>query len=253
MNILIVEDEPQTAKLLQEIILQLQPQSHQLGILDSIEGVVRYLSGPSVQPDLIFMDIQLADGLSFDIFSFVRVNCPVVFCTAYDQYSLQAFKANGIEYLLKPVKVEDVRAAFDKLETLKGSLQPNEDWIRLLKQAVQPSKSYRKSILVPHRENFIPIPVSEVAVFHVEDEHLRAYLFDQSRHALFVPLSDMERELDPEHFFRINRQAIVNRAAVLEIKPYFNRKISLKTPVKLPETLVVSRLKVTEFMQWMER
>lgn len=253
MRILIVEDEQQTARMLQEVILQLQPMSQILDMLDSIESTVRFLSKIPVQPDLIFMDIQLADGISFEIFSKVEVKSPIIFCTAYDQYSLQAFKTNGIEYLLKPVKTEDVQAAFDKIETLSKSFKPEAEMLELLRSAVTHKKSYRKSLLVQYRDSFIPLNISEVAVFFVENEILYAYTFDQQKYPLFKPMSEIENELNSDHFFRISRQALINRQAVKEIQPYFNRKVSVKTPVKLPETLVVSRLKVNEFMNWVEK
>jgi two-component system, LytTR family, response regulator LytT len=253
MRILIVEDEQQTARMLQEVILQLQPQSQIIAVLDSIESVTRFLSDITVQPDLIFMDIQLADGISFEIFSRVQVQSPVIFCTAYDQYSMQAFKANGIEYLLKPVKVEDVQAAFNKLETLAKSFKPETEMMELLKNAITQKKSYRQSLLVQYRDGFIPLNVNDVAVFFVENEILYAYTFGQQKYPLFKPISEIESELNPKDFFRISRQALINKQAVKEIQPYFNRKVSIKTSVKLSETLVVSRLKVTEFMNWMEK
>jgi len=252
MKILIVEDEPQTANILRDIILELQPQSHIVEMLDSVESVVLFFQQTATQPDLIFMDIQLADGMSFDIFTKVQVKCPVVFCTAYDQYSLQAFKTNGIEYLLKPIKAEDVQAAFDKLETLSKSFKPETAMLELMKGMLTPSKTYRKSLLIQYRDSFIPLNTSDVAVFFVENEILYAYTFDQQKYPLFKPLSEIESNLDPELFFRISRQALINRKAIKEIQPYFNRKVSIKTNVKLPESLVVSRLKVTEFMSWLE-
>lgn len=252
MNILIVEDEPQTANVLRDIILELQPQSQIVDMLDSVESVVLFLQETATQPDLIFMDIQLADGMSFDIFTKVQVKCPVVFCTAYDQYSLQAFKTNGIEYLLKPVKAEDVQAAFDKLETLSKSFKPETAMLELMKGMLTPSKTYRKSLLIQYRDSFIPLNTSDVAVFFVENEILYAYTFEQQKYPLFKPMSEIESNLDPEQFFRISRQALINRKAIKEIQPYFNRKVSIKTNVKLPESLVVSRLKVTEFMSWLE-
>jgi len=253
MKILIVEDEPQTANILHDIILELQPQAHIIKMLDSVESVVLFLQETAVQPDLIFMDIQLADGMSFDIFTKVQVKCPVVFCTAYDQYSLQAFKTNGIEYILKPVKAEDVQAAFDKLETLSKSFKPETAMLELMKDMLNLSKTYRKSLLIQYRDSFIPLNTSDVAVFFVENEILYAYTFDQQKYPLFKPMSEIESNLDPEQFFRISRQALINRKAVKEIQPYFNRKVSIKTNVKLPESLVVSRLKVSEFMTWLEK
>jgi two-component system response regulator LytT len=137
MRILIIEDEPHTAQTLSEIIVQIRPDSVITQVLESIEQSVNYLVDENNLPDLIFADIQLADGLSFEIFSQIELKCPIIFCTAFDQYTLQAFKTNGIEYILKPVKEEDVKSAFSKYETLKKSLKPNNEIVNLLKESFQ--------------------------------------------------------------------------------------------------------------------
>ncbi|MBP1639382.1 MAG: response regulator transcription factor [Bacteroidetes bacterium] len=253
MNILIIEDEPQTANILKSIIFDQQPQSQILAVLDSIESTTNFLTGKTVLPDLIFMDIQLADGLCFEIFKQVEVKCPIIFCTAYDQYALQAFKTNGIYYLLKPVREEDVAKAFSKIKTLKSTFKPETDVLELVKNAITQKKTFRKSILVQYRESYIPLLMDDIAIFHLVDEILYAYTFDQQKYAIFKPISEIEDEVNSETFFRISRQTLVNRKAVKEIQPYFNRKVCVKTSIKLPETLVVSRLKVPEFMKWMEQ
>lgn len=251
MNILIVEDEPQTAQMLKSIIFKLRPELIVMAICDSIESTVAFLN--SNRPDLIFMDIQLADGLSFEIFSYVKIVCPVVFCTAYDQYMLDAFKVNGIDYLLKPVKEEDVENAFGKFDTLKTAFADNNDVIERLRKIVDTKKIYKNTLLVQYRDSFIPIQISDIAVFFVDNEILYAYTFDQQKYAVFKTLSEITDEVNPDVFYRISRQALINRQAVKEIQPYFNRKVSIRVPVSLPETLVVSRLKVSDFMQWMEK
>jgi DNA-binding LytR/AlgR family response regulator len=172
MKILIVEDEPQTARMLQSIILELRPASQVEDILDSIESAVDFLSDTKNIPDVIFLDIQLADGLSFEIFKQVEIKSPVIFCTAYDQYTLQAFKSNGIDYLLKPVKGEDVKMAFEKLEGFRLMMKWDSSLLDLLKQSIQPQKDYRKSLLLQSRENFIPLQVADIAVFFVSGELL---------------------------------------------------------------------------------
>jgi DNA-binding LytR/AlgR family response regulator len=181
----------------------------------------------------------------------VEVKTPVIFCTAYDQYALQAFKSNGIDYLLKPVRSSDVKMAFEKLEGLRMLMKWDPSLLDLLRKSIQSPKDYRKSLLIQSRENFIPLQISDVAVFFVYEEILYAYTFTNQKHALFRSLSELEEEVNPADFFRISRQAFVNRKAVVEIQPYFNRKVVVKTTVKLPESLVVSRLKVSEFMKWM--
>ncbi|MGD9977961.1 MAG: LytR/AlgR family response regulator transcription factor [Bacteroidales bacterium] len=252
MKILIVEDEPQTAGVLQDIISKIRPGLQVIGVTESIAQTVKYLSGSGHQPDLIFMDIQLADGLSFEVFSRIQVKSPVIFCTAYDQYTLQAFKVNGIEYILKPIKEDDVRAALEKLETLRQSFNPDAEILSIVKDAFGSRKSFKTSLLVRYRESFIPIAVSNIALFYVDSEIVYAITFDNQKYPIFKPISEVEGDINPNQFYRINRQALVNRDAIKEIQPYFNRKVIVKTHLKFNGPLVVSRLKVTDFMEWVE-
>jgi len=253
MKVLIIEDEPHNAQTLSEIIVQVRPGSIILELLESIEQAVKYLTNPNNKPDLIFADIQLADGLSFEIFSKIKIKCPVIFCTAFDQYTLQAFKTNGIEYILKPVKEEDVEAAFIKYETLKESLKPDNEIVNLLKQAFNQKESFKTSILVHYKESFIPVAVNRIAFFVVENEILYIQTFDNQRYSVFKSMSEIESSVDPSQFFRSNRQVLLNKNAIKEIQPYFNRKVIIKTDVRTKEQLIVSRLKVTEFMNWIEQ
>ena len=253
MNILIIEDEPQTANVLVDIIRQVQPQSRILGILESIEQSVRYFSGECTSPDLIFMDIQLADGLCFEIFTRVHINSPVVFCTAYDQYTLQAFKTNGVDYILKPVKEEDVKMTFAKIDRLKYAFRPELDILSLLNSALNEKKKFKASILVRFRESYIPVTITNIAVFKLENEILFACTFDNSKYPVFKTITEIESEIDPDRFYRINRQIIINRTAIKEIQPYFNRKVVIKPNITFDEQLIVSRLKVSDFLHWVEQ
>ncbi|MBG7611365.1 response regulator transcription factor [Polaribacter sp. BAL334] len=253
MKILIIEDEPHNAQILSEIIVQLKPNSIILETLESVEQAVKYLSNHNNTPDLIFSDIQLADGLSFEIFSKIKIKCPIIFCTAYDQYTLQAFKTNGIEYILKPVKEEDIEAAFIKYDTLKESLKPDNEIVHLLKKTFSEKKNYKTSILVHYKESFIPIAVHKIAFFVVENEILYIQTLDTQRYPVFKTISEIESSIDPSLFFRINRQVLLNKNIIKEIQPYFNRKVIIITDKTITEQLIVSRLKVTEFMNWIEQ
>ncbi|MCK9207624.1 MAG: LytTR family DNA-binding domain-containing protein [Salinivirgaceae bacterium] len=253
MKILIIEDEPHTANILKEFILKIRPQSEVLAIFESITQTVKFFTETLVYPELVFMDIQLADGLSFDIFPKVSIKCPVIFCTAYDQYTLKAFKNNGIEYLLKPVKEEDIEAAFQKVENFKQFTDPENEVMSLLKKTLSAKIRYKNSILIRVKESFIPIPILNIALFYVENEIVYAITFDNQKYPVFKPMADIENEIDPHQFYRISRQFLINRLAVKEIQPYFNRKVVVKTQFKLDQQLVVSRLKVTDFMNWIEK
>ncbi|MDD3078619.1 MAG: LytTR family DNA-binding domain-containing protein [Paludibacter sp.] len=139
-----------------------------------------------------------------------------------------------------------------KFEALKSSFSADARILEMLKQSLASQPQYRKTLLVQYRESFIPLQISEIAVFFVDNEILYVYTFDQQKYAVYRPLGEIEAELNSSEFFRISRQALINRKAVKEVQPYFNRKVSIHTPIKLPETLVVSRLKVSEFMKWLE-
>ena len=253
MNILIIEDEPQTANVLAEIIGKVNPNANISGILESIDKSVKYLSGQENKPDLIFMDIQLADGLSFEIFSRIEVKCPVIFCTAFEQYTLQAFKTNGIEYILKPIREEDVEAAFIKIEKLKQSFEPGNDILSSITKIISEKKTYKQSILIQIKDSYIPVAIENIALFSLQNEITYAYTFDNQKYTVIKPVSELEKDVDPGRFFRVNRQMLLNRKAIKEIQPYFNRKVIIKTIPSLGEQIIVSRLKVSEFMQWIEQ
>jgi two-component system, LytTR family, response regulator LytT len=253
MKILIIEDEPKTASVLEDIIIHYEPNTELLGILDSIQKSVEYLSNSQNLPDLIFMDIELADGLSFEIFAKVQVKCPVIFCTAYDQYALQAFKTNGIEYILKPIEEEAIKTAFIKYERLKQSIKPESEVLSVLKNALGHQNCFKTTILIRHKNSYVPILISNIALFFIETELLYAYTFDNKKYAVFKTISDIENDIDPALFFRINRQMLLNRSAIKEIQPYFHRKVIVKTHLKITEQVIVSRLKVTDFMNWIEK
>lgn len=251
MTILIVEDEPKLARLLQTLIESVRADARVLGICRSIDETVRFLSSHS--PDLLFMDIELADGNSFEIFKQVSVTAPVIFCTAYNDYMLDAFKANGIDYLLKPVEVSDIRSAFAKLDTITKALTPAVSAVLRQLTAIQPTNHYNTSFLVRVREKMMPVSVADIAAIAFEHEVACLYTIKNERYPLFKTMDELEVALDPAQFFRINRQMIVQRRAISAIEPYFNRKVVLTlfcTPTEKP---IVSRLKVTPFLKWVEK
>ncbi len=243
MNVLIIEDEFHTAGILKEFI-ESQPGYQVVNICDSVSGSVKYLTSFSSNLDLIFMDVQLADGESFEIFSEIEVRTPVVFCTAFDEYILKAFKNNGIDYILKPVKEEDVQKALLKVESIKNSFSKE---ISAKNTGVFP-----KTFLVRKMEKMIPIDVSKIALFHLYNEQLNLYSFVGEKFTLFKTMDEISSKLDLSQFFRINRQMIVNRNAIKDIEPFFNRKVIVNFDFSTPKKAIVSRLKVSPFMDWLE-
>jgi DNA-binding LytR/AlgR family response regulator len=252
MNVLIVEDEIKTAQLLKELI-ESKPDFIIVSIQDSIEGTVNYLSKHQEQIDLIFLDVHLADGHSFEIFNRIQIDIPIIFCTAYDQYVMQAFKSNGIDYILKPFNDDDIFNALEKIKGLKKSLSkesvPNLENIQSL---FQEKKVFQESIIVHVGEKMIPITIDSISLFQLENEAITIYTINNKKYIIFKRMDDVQSMLDDRLFFRINRQTIINRHAVKEIEPYFNRKVIVHTTAPIRDKLIVSRLKVTPFLDWLE-
>ena len=251
MNILIIEDEPRTARLLKEFILAVDDTHVVLGICDSVESTVQFLQTSTQRIDLLFMDIQLADGSSFDIFQKTPVNTPVIFCTAYEDHLLEAFKSNGIDYILKPFHEKDIEQAFRKLDQIRSSLLLAPGLPTRIQQAF--NNSTQSSFLVRFREKMYPIAVRDIAAVALEKEVVYIYTYNKEKYALFRPIDDIEAALDPQSFFRINRQMILNRDAILEMEPFFNRRVIVTLKVPTAERPLVSRLKVTPFLEWIEK
>ena len=250
MNVLIVEDESHTALLLQEII----EQDSDFIVVEKLESVVesvQYLSKHQKNLDLLFFDIQLADGHSFEIFKHIDVVVPVIFCTAYDEYAMNAIKNNGIDYVLKPIKEKEIHEVLNKYKKLVSNLQSS---IPLpINFETKESKPYQQVFLTQHREKTLIVKKEDVALFFVQNEMVYLNKFDGKKFPLFKKLDFIETVCDPNQFFRINRQMLVNRKAVVSFEPYFNRKIVLNLSVKTKESPIVSRLKVTELKNWLEK
>ncbi|MEM1320489.1 MAG: LytTR family DNA-binding domain-containing protein [Bacteroidota bacterium] len=249
MNVLIVEDESYTASLLQEIIEQ-DADFFVTQKLESVVEAVEYLSKYQKNLDLLFFDIQLADGRSFEIFKHIDVVVPVIFCTAYDEFSLQAIKNNGIDYILKPFKESEIHSALQKYKKLLSNLQPKQPVA--IDFQPNPKKTYQQSFLAQYREKTIIKNIEEVALFYVEAETVYLYTFKGEKFALFKKMEYLESACDPAQFYRINRQMLVNRTAILSFEPYFNRKIILQLKIKCADQVIVSRLKVSPFKKWLE-
>lgn len=242
MNILIIEDEPGTARLLKEFITAVDEEYKILAICDSIEGTVAFLTTTPHRIDLLFMDIQLADGSSFDIFRQVTITAPVIFCTAFDAHLLEAFKSNGIDYILKPFREKDIEQALNKLEQLRHSVLPDP---------IAPRS--QSSFLVKFREKMYPVAIKNIAAVALESEVVYLYTFNKEKHAVFKTIDEVEGVLDPQTFFRINRQMILHRDAIHEMEPFFNRRVIITLKVPTMVRPLVSRLKVGPFLSWVEK
>lgn len=250
MNVLIVEDELHTAELLQETIEQ-DPDFMVVEKLETILETVSYLSKHQKNLDLLFFDIQLADGHSFEIFKHVDVEVPVIFCTAFDEYAMHAIKNNGIDYVLKPIKEKEIHEALRKYKKLISNLQFSSSIPVNFHNSV--SQPYQQHFLTQYREKTFIVRVEDIALFTVDNETVYLYTFDGKKYSLFKKLEYIESVCDDKQFFRINRQMLVNRKAVVSFEPYFNRKIVVSLNIQFEEKPVVSRLKVSPFKEWLEQ
>lgn len=250
MNIVVIEDEKLTSDDLVEIIQELEPEAVITGVLTSVkEAVAFFQSGGGA--DLIFSDIQLGDGLSFEIFKTVEINVPIIFCTAYDEYTLNAFKTNGIAYVLKPFTVASIRPALEKFKTLQRAFAPSvvpySDIIRLLGDRA-PQKA--SSILVYYKDKIIPVRLEDVALFYIRNEVTHLITFDKTTYLVNKTLDEIEK-LGGGVFFRANRQYLVNRKAVADASSYLSRKFSISLNIPFNETIIVSKEKMQSFLNWL--
>jgi two-component system, LytTR family, response regulator LytT len=252
MKILIVEDEQKTAELLKGLI-ESHPAYAVVEICDTIKGAVAYLRTYQADLDLIFMDIQLSDGQSFEIFDKIAVTLPVVFCTSYNDFMLKAFKNNGIDYILKPFNQNDIHQAILKVEQLKGTFTTHAFNKLNFKDFVQKEKTYQTSFLVRFREKIHPVLVADIAFVYLDNDVTYLYNFKGEKYSIFKTLDEIENAISPQQFFRINRQIIVNRQAIKDIESGFNNKIIVSLILPMPEKAVVPRPKVTGFLSWVEK
>lgn len=256
MKAIIIEDEEIIARVLQNKIQKVAPDIQVIEVLPSLKTARRWLS-ENAEPDLMFMDIQLSDGVSFEIFNDFSLTCPIIFTTAYDEYAIRAFKVNGVDYLLKPVKDAELESAISKCRRIveKKDLPPT-DFMELIKSLANPAATnkYKEKIIVSIRNQWMPVSVKDIACFCKEVLNY-IYLLNGEKYMIdIVTLDELEEVLDPRQFYRANRQFIINIDAVQTVKPIENSKliIRLKEPNQKLE-IDMSRLKSPEFKKWLDR
>lgn len=253
MNILIIEDEPKTAEELKYMLEDYDSNITVVKLLHSVASSIEWLS-ENTAPDLILSDIQLGDGLSFEIFKEIEVNVPVIYCTAFDQYAIRAFESNSIDYLLKPIAEEKLHKSIEKYRYFKEHLFSKEqhkkiDLTSLIKQV---NPGYKQHILVNYREKIIPIKVSDVKLAHVSHGSVYLHLRDGVAHVVQYTIEELEAVLDPRQFFRVNRQSILNRDFILNIEHYFHRKLIVSVVGGFEEKIIISKMKAPTFLNWVE-
>ncbi|WP_426060211.1 LytR/AlgR family response regulator transcription factor [Hymenobacter sp. B1770] len=266
MNVLLLEDEYPAAERLQRLLMQAAPGAQVLAVLDTVAGALAWLATHPA-PDLILSDIQLADGLSLEVWEQALVPSPVIFTTAYDAYAIRAFQANSVAYLLKPVKLAELQAALAKLrhwpvahpetassqpEALHGAADSSMSLERLLDALPRPGKPYKSRFLVRQGEQLLPLPAAEAAWFQSRNGITTLVAADGRRFVVDYTLEQLEALLDPALFLRLNRQVIAQLSAVRRLQPYFSGKMAVYLHPAASEEVLVSREKTGAVKAWLE-
>ena len=250
MKIVIIEDEQLTADDLAETILKVSPGVQIIARLSSVKDAVAWFR-KNEQPNLIFSDIQLGDGLCFEIFRKQSVSTPVIFCTAFDEYALAAFKANGIDYILKPFDEQTIANALTRYKELERKfLGSNQQIEKILQLFENRTNQKQGSVLVYHKDKILPVKLDDIALFYIELEITYLITFGQKTFTISKSLEELE-ETTGNSFYRANRQYLVNRKAIKEASQYFARKLSITLSIPFGETITVSKVKVPDFLNWL--
>lgn len=247
MKILIVEDETVAYENLVEILKALDSTIDIAGNTESINQTILWLTNNSA-PDLILMDIHLSDGNAFEIFNQMTVETPVIFITAYDEYAIEAFKVNSIDYLLKPIKVQELEKALTKF---KRWTQTEVAAYTTQVAKLQPPQKYNSKILIPHKDQLLPVDLMDISCFYTSDKNTSIFLKDGRQFQYSKTLEQIIATLNPCHFIRANKQFIIARESIKNITIWFDSRLLIQLSIEVPEKIFVSKNKAAEFKSWM--
>jgi DNA-binding LytR/AlgR family response regulator len=253
MKIVIIEDEHAGAELLSSSLKQADQSIEILGICEDEEQTLALLkSNPQV--DAVFSDIQLTDDLSFSVLKKIDPKIPVVFVTAYNEYALEAFKHHGIDYVLKPFSRSDIKNAVEKLKIYKAGQNASETHkIESLLNYLKQNQTYKATFLVGFQDRLIPLNTQDIICFHTADTEVFVLHHTGKSYRMTDSLEQIEKQLDPELFFRANRQFIINKSHIIDIRHYFNGRLKVKMNLETEQDIVISKAKATEFKNWLDR
>lgn len=247
-SILIIEDEKLNADRLKRLLKTVKPGAEVVNVLDSVSDSVSWFEEHQ-QPDIVLMDVRLSDGISFEIFDKVKIKCPIIFTTAYDEYAVRAFKYNSIDYLLKPVELDELQAAFNKCEAMPDcNQQPS---LQGLLDYLQP-KDFRSRFLLPYKDGYKSLLVKDVAYFYSEFKITRAKLRNSSEEMVPQTMEELEQQLNPKLFFRANRQFIIHIEDIQQVHNYFNGKLKVEIKNNPDTEIIVSRDKAQMLRSWLD-
>ncbi len=252
IEVLILEDEIKAAKELKALIEQLRGDIRVCALLQSVKEAITWFAG-NPAPGLILSDIQLSDGLCFEIFRTVKVEAPVIFCTAYDKYALAAFESNSIDYLLKPIEKDKLEKSLEKFDRLKElfSHEPSGYHQRLANLMTQISKNHISSLLVYFQNKIIPVNTQDINYIYTRGDKVGVYSGNE-QYEFHESMDELMAKLNPADFYRANRQFIIHRRSILNIEQLFGRKLLVLLSTSTPETVVISKAKASDFLKWVE-
>ncbi|UXP33138.1 LytTR family DNA-binding domain-containing protein [Reichenbachiella agarivorans] len=261
MKVLIIEDEKFAQEELKRLLAETSYDIEVLACFESIEETVEWYE-ENDEPDLIFMDIQLSDGLSFEIFQQAEVTCPIIFTTAFENYAIKAFKVNSIDYLLKPIEKDDLEAAIKKYDDLKnnaphsaeeGTVSLSVDQVQQLLKLSDDQKDYKKRFIIKSGDRMRHVSVEDIAYFFAEDDYTYLVAKENAKFIISFKLDELVKMLDPNDFFRISRKYIVNIHSVKLVNKYFNSRLEVILQPETKDQILISRVRVPEFLNWLEK
>lgn len=249
MKTLIIEDEKAALRNLKAAMKEVDADFEIVGETDSVTGTLEWFASHPM-PELVFMDIHLADGSAFGIFEQADITCPIIFTTAYDEYALQAFRVNSITYLLKPISSSDLQKAIDKLKMLEGAVQPTIDFQAVM-HALKREESYKTHFLVPVKgDRFVPVSVEQISYFYIDGGAVKAVTQSAEMFDFQQTLDELAEQLNPRQFFRANRQYIIAHKAIMGVSLWFGGRMVLQLTPPTEEKVIISKARVSAFKDW---
>lgn len=249
MKTLIIEDEKAALRNLKAAMKEVDADFEIVGETDSVTGTLEWFASHPM-PELVFMDIHLADGSAFGIFEQADITCPIIFTTAYDEYALQAFRVNSIAYLLKPISSSDLQKAIDKLKMLEGAVQPTIDFQAVM-HALKREESYKTHFLVPVKgDRFVPVSVEQISYFYIDGGAVKAVTQSAEMFDFQQTLDELAERLNPRQFFRANRQYIIAHKAIMGVSLWFGGRMVLQLTPPTEEKVIISKARVSAFKDW---
>jgi two-component system response regulator LytT len=256
LRVLIIEDELPAQRLLKETLKEITFETEVIHCLNSIKSAVEWFKN-NPHPEIVLLDIQLSDGLSFEIFKQVKMKSMIIFTTAYDEYVLQAFKFNSLDYLLKPVETEELQAAFEKYQQYNKQfiqeINSSVDFTELASLIKNKKSKYRKRFLIQSNESFFYLAIEQIAFFYSIQGITLAVTFEKREYPINFSLESLKEQIDPDIFFKVNRQVIINIQAIKRVYSYFDVKLKLETQPTHSEDIVIGKDKAASFKRWLDR